>query len=133
MGEGDAAACGTIFSASSNLLIQGDSVSTNANTAVKAINEALGGRGVQHPPAGDFCAITNATPQCKCDLSNCLDRLSGSSSAAQAGLGTLQASCAQTCAPYYSNEDINQVVPECSQFEGTTNGRARRSIKFNRE
>ncbi|GAA6024762.1 hypothetical protein JCM10207_008889, partial [Rhodosporidiobolus poonsookiae] len=37
------------------------------------------------------------------------------------------------CAPYYSNDDINKVVPGCADVTGPTNGRARRAVKFARE
>ncbi|GAA6021287.1 hypothetical protein JCM10207_002685, partial [Rhodosporidiobolus poonsookiae] len=107
-GEGASAACSAIFTLTSGLLLQGDSVSTNANTVVAAINDALGGadaneitsilspvtsgvvgnlvNGVSGTLGSIANTITNATPQCKCDLSNCYTRLGSASSAAQAGL-----------------------------------------------
>ncbi|GAA5911498.1 hypothetical protein JCM6882_000518 [Rhodosporidiobolus microsporus] len=164
-GEGiDKALCGPVYTAAGTLLTQSDSVTTNVDGILNTLNSALMASGDSNAVTDILKTATNglvsnlaygvaatlgsvgstiyqAAPQCKCDLSGCLNRLQQARQATASGIDIAQASCAQArfyCAPFYDESDITQVAPGCADFEGTTGNnpeekRMRRSVRFARE
>ncbi|GAA5911495.1 hypothetical protein JCM6882_000517 [Rhodosporidiobolus microsporus] len=162
-GSADTTLCSPLYTAASVLLYQSDSVTTNVDGILNTLNGALASSGDENAVTDILKTATNglvsnlaygvsatlgsvgstiyqAAPQCKCDLSNCLNRLQNAQQATASGIDTAQAACAQArfyCSPYYDESDITQVAPGCADFEGTTGNnpeeKRRRSIRFARE
>jgi len=75
--------------------------------------------GVGSVVAGLGAGLDAADPDCKCNLASCnlyINQAQGQAGEAAAGL---EGSCRQakfTCASFYKNSQINEIVPQCKGF-----------------
>ncbi|GAA6003376.1 hypothetical protein JCM10207_000305 [Rhodosporidiobolus poonsookiae] len=138
----DVALCSTLFDVTGTVFFQTSSISGNVDTVLTSIMSLLGGDdsllgGLLGPILSGVVGnlgysatsalealpqlLSNAAPQCRCDLAQCYTKLTSTLQAARSAddEAAVSSSCSvamYACAPYYSTSDINSVIPECAEF-----------------
>lgn len=63
-------------------------------------------------------------PQCRCNAQACYSDLRNAAGDGAAGTTNTQAACAEAkyyCAPFYTSDQVNQMIPACAKYSGATN------------